>query len=168
MGSPGPQLRWKLRGIWSRPTLKGEVEGIYLGGACSGGSALGGLLWGGACSGGCLLWGGLLLRRGGDPLWRLLQRAVRILLEFILVTSCELTKKVWLLKHQLPYCSVCSNRKCSNRKYTPNGIGVVILESYVFILMTKHTLQTVQINVEINGSEIVINPSLFTPNVIRL
>ena len=50
-GSPGPQLRGKLREIWSRPTAKGDLSG---GGACSGGGCL---LWGvstpgGACSGG--------------------------------------------------------------------------------------------------------------------
>ena len=91
---PGPQPRGKLRGIWSRPTPKGEVErdlarGVPapggVGGACSRGvsaplgvSALGGTCsWrGGVCSGG----GG-----GGDPLWWLLLRAVRILLECILV-----------------------------------------------------------------------------------
>ena len=49
-GSPGPQLRGKLRGIWSRPTAKGEVEGDLSGGWC--------LLQGeGVCSGGCLLQG---------------------------------------------------------------------------------------------------------------
>ena len=30
--SPGPQPRGKLRGIWSRPTAKGVVEGIWSGG----------------------------------------------------------------------------------------------------------------------------------------
>ena len=36
--SPGPQPRGKLRGIWSRPTPMGEVEGDLAGGACSGGN----------------------------------------------------------------------------------------------------------------------------------
>ena len=42
---PGPQSRRKLRGIWSRPTPKGEVEGDLAkggGGACSGGVCSGG------------------------------------------------------------------------------------------------------------------------------
>ena len=54
--SPSPQPRGKLRGIWTRPTAKGEVEGDLPGGGC--------LLQGGTCSGGvvpapggCLLWG---------------------------------------------------------------------------------------------------------------
>ena len=49
-GSPGPHPGGKLRGIWSRPTPKGEVEGDLARGV----SALGG-----ACSTGCLLWEGL-------------------------------------------------------------------------------------------------------------
>ena len=60
---PGPHPRGKLRGIWSRSTAKGEVEGDLAGGcpllgcllqenACSGGVPAPG----GACFGGCLLW----------------------------------------------------------------------------------------------------------------
>ena len=46
---PHPHPRWMFRGIWSRPTAKGEVEGDLAGGGC--------LLWGvsvagDACSGG--------------------------------------------------------------------------------------------------------------------
>ena len=63
--SPGPHPRGKLRGIWSRPTPRGEVEGdlarvgcVLLWDACSGGCLLqGGLLWGDACS-----------QENGDPL----------------------------------------------------------------------------------------------------
>ena len=41
---PGPQPRVKLRGIWSRQTAKGEVEGDLARGVCSGGvPALGGV-----------------------------------------------------------------------------------------------------------------------------
>ena len=52
-GSPGPQPRGKLRGIWSRPPPKGEVEGDLargvptLGGVCSRGGV--------SAPGGCLL-----------------------------------------------------------------------------------------------------------------
>ena len=80
---PGPI--GKLRGIWCRPTLKGEVEGDLAGGCLLWGC----LLWG-ACSRGGLLWG--LLWRGtysrGVPALGgrgLLLRAVCILLECILV-----------------------------------------------------------------------------------
>ena len=62
---PGPHPRGKLRGIWSRPTPKGP------GGVCSGG--------------GCLHQGVPARGGGGDPPWQLLLRAVRILLECILV-----------------------------------------------------------------------------------
>ena len=57
VGSPGPHPRGKLRGIWSRPTVKGEIEGgsgpgpqprRKLRGICPGGCLL---------LGGCLLWG---------------------------------------------------------------------------------------------------------------
>ena len=42
--SPGPQPRGKLRGIWSKPTPKGEVEGdLARGDACSGGACSGGV-----------------------------------------------------------------------------------------------------------------------------
>ena len=66
---PCPQPRGKLRGIWSRRTPKGEVEGDLPGG-------------GGACSGGCLVLG---VPGGDPPPGRLLLRAERILLECILV-----------------------------------------------------------------------------------
>ena len=48
-GSPGPQPRGKLRGIWQGVPVPGGGA-CYWGGACS---------WGGTCSGGCLLRGGL-------------------------------------------------------------------------------------------------------------
>ena len=70
---PGPHPRGKLRGIWLGGCLL--WGGSALGYACSGG--------GGACSGG----------RCGDPLWRLLLWAVRILLECILV-SCKFLAKI--------------------------------------------------------------------------
>ena len=65
-GSPCPHPMGKLRGIWSRPTAKGEVEGdlargcLLWGGVCSGGLLAGVCSGGGTCSGGCLLQGGLL------------------------------------------------------------------------------------------------------------
>ena len=37
-GSPGPHPRGKLRGIWSRPTPKGEVEGDLVQAHTQGGS----------------------------------------------------------------------------------------------------------------------------------
>ena len=55
--------------------------GLVQGGACSRGSGLGGSGLGGACSGGFWSWG----VPGGDPPGQLLLRAVRILLECILV-----------------------------------------------------------------------------------
>ena len=53
---PGPQPWGKLRGIWSRSTAKGEVEGDLVQAHSQGGS------WGGSgegclLGGGCLLWG---------------------------------------------------------------------------------------------------------------
>ena len=85
-----------MRGIWSRPTPKGEVEGdLAGGGACSRGvgvpakggvPALGVAAPGGACSGGC----------GTPPLWLLL-RAVCILLECILVLACVRQRKEEIL-----------------------------------------------------------------------
>ena len=49
---PGPHPRGKFRGIWSRPTAKGEVEGDLARGGCllwgvpvPGGSAPGGSVW---------------------------------------------------------------------------------------------------------------------------
>ena len=48
---PGPQSRGKLRGIWSRPTAKGEVEGDLVQAHTQGGS------WRGSAQGWCLLWG---------------------------------------------------------------------------------------------------------------
>ena len=70
----GPQPSGKMRGIWSRPTPKGEVEGDLPGGCL--------------VLGGCLIWGGGAWSQGGAcsrPLGRLVLRAVRILLECILV-----------------------------------------------------------------------------------
>ena len=64
-GSPGPHPRMKLRGIWSRPTPKGEVEGDLVQAHTQGGSWGGSGREGGACSGAT--------------------DAVRILLECILV-----------------------------------------------------------------------------------
>ena len=37
-GSPGPHTRGKLRGIWSRPTAKGEVQGDLVQAHTQGGS----------------------------------------------------------------------------------------------------------------------------------
>ena len=98
-GPPGPHPRGKLRGIWSRPTPKWEVEGDLVqahtqegswGGSGPGphprGEVEGDLARGvpgvrGACS------GGACFRLGVEtpPPWRLLLRVVRILLEYILV-----------------------------------------------------------------------------------
>ena len=65
-GSPGPHPRGNLRGIWSMPTPKGELEGDL--------------------AGRVLAPGGCLPRGGGDSNpWLLLLRAVRILLECILI-----------------------------------------------------------------------------------
>ena len=84
-GSPGPQPMGKLRGIWSRPTAKGKVEGDLARGVPA---PPGGLLWGVPAPGR----GGVEPALGG---WgvetpsatsrRLLLRTVRILLECILV-----------------------------------------------------------------------------------
>ena len=103
---PGPHPRGKLRGIWSRPTPKVEVEGDLVQAHTQGGS------WGGSGWGVCLLQGvsdprgvysrGHACSQGGvcswgfcpgggcgdpPPPWRLLLQAVRILLECILVSS---------------------------------------------------------------------------------
>ena len=75
---PGPQPRWKLRGIWSRPTTKGEVEGDLVQAHTQGGS------WEGSGPG-PHPWGKLRGKWPASPLRWLLLRAVRILLECILV-----------------------------------------------------------------------------------
>ena len=66
-GSPGPHPRGKLRGIWSSPTPKGEVEGDLVGVPTLG------EVW--------------------DPPWQLLLWAVCILLECILVSWLFLTNQ---------------------------------------------------------------------------
>ena len=102
---PGPHPRGKFRGSGQgglqAHTWGGEGEGDLVQAHTQGGS-WGGSGWGCACLGGCLLWGCLLWgvsapgvsalggawSRGegcGDPPWWLLLRAVRILLECILV-----------------------------------------------------------------------------------
>ena len=54
-GSPGPHPRGKWRGIWSRPTAKGEIEGGIWFRPTAKGEIEGDLVWGGACSRGCLV-----------------------------------------------------------------------------------------------------------------
>ena len=84
---PGPQPRGKLRGIWSRSTAKGEIEGDLVQAHSQGGSwrdlvrgvpgpGRGCLVLGGACSRGAWSWGVPAFGvPGGDPLrWLLLRR----------------------------------------------------------------------------------------------
>ena len=92
MGSdPGPDPRWKLRGIRSRPTPKGEIQGDQVQANIQG-----------------------EIEGNQDqtpPPRRLLLRAVRILLECILVWICfckisELTRKGTPLERTLPvFCN---------------------------------------------------------------
>ena len=80
---PGPQPRGKLREIWPGGVCSGG--GCLLPGVCLRGSALGEVpALGGVCSRGACSTGGV----SDPPLpWRLLLRAVRILLECILVET---------------------------------------------------------------------------------
>ena len=113
---PGPHPRGKLRGIWSRPTPKGEVEGDLPRGCLLWGGCL---VPGGACSRGCLLRGGLVL--GGclvETSRRLLLRVVRILLECILVWKLFILKqRQWLHKYTVFH----KNLKRTRSKFDMSG-----------------------------------------------
>ena len=119
---PGPHPRGKFRGIWSRSTAKGKLRGIWLGGGgCSGGMPGSGgcLVWGCLLQGvpgpeGFLLWGwskGLLAGEGGDPPWRLLLKAVRILLECILVIILNFICREDMIRKFVPRWSVTCHKK---------------------------------------------------------
>ena len=99
-GPPGPHPRGKLRGIRSRPTPKGEIEGDQIQAHTQGGN------W------------GIRSRptskgkfRGistSSPPRRLLLRAVRILLECILVKNIfeEAVKSMYILE-DYPWITIC-------------------------------------------------------------
>ena len=98
-GSPGPHPRGKFRGIWS-----GLSPRSHPGGVCFRGG--GSLLPGGACFWGVPgPWGGVC----GDPPGHLLLRAVRILLEYILVFYLSAPT------HRVPYNPVFSKSFASNK-----------------------------------------------------